>query len=585
MQQRQGYPEFYRQFLNEQATQTLIQQAELRYEAERMGLTVSDQELQDGMRKGPYKEAFFPKGNWIGQQQYEKLLEQGGTTPEQFERDMKFELMMNKLIAAVGASAAVVPAEVERTYKDENLKVKFDYAIINAADVEKDIKSGDSDLKAFYDAQKARYQNSIPEKRQVKYFIIGDQQAQSKVTVTPADLQQYYTAHQEEYRHPDQVKVRHILVNTPPPGPDGKVDQKGVDAARAKAADLLKQIKSGADFAELAKKNSDDPGSKATGGELPGWYNKDSALVPEFKTAMFALNKGQTSDLVQTTYGFHIIQVVDKQPAHVSSLTEVKDQIEKFVREQKVSAALIQLGDAAEKDARSQGVDKAAAKYGVAALESNPISHGDALPGVGSSPELANAVFNVKEKDDPQAVHTPLGFVIFQVEKVVPPRTPSFDGIKDKVAADFKADRSEALLQKKAKELADRSHAEHDLRKVAKEMGAMVKTSDLVGRSSQVAELGSMAGRIGVALTMKQGEISQPIDAGKKMVVLEVVERQEPSLGDDFAKAKDGILEKLVNEKRQEAVQFFLSSLHDRLTKEGKIKSNTTEKEKLKGRG
>ena len=68
MQQRQGYPEFYRQFLNEQATQTLIQQAELRYEAERMGLTVSDEELRDGMRKGPYKEAFFPKGNWIGQQ-------------------------------------------------------------------------------------------------------------------------------------------------------------------------------------------------------------------------------------------------------------------------------------------------------------------------------------------------------------------------------------------------------------------------------------------------------------------------------------------------------------------------------------
>ena len=152
--------------------------------------------------------------------------------------------------------------------------------------------------------------------------MINDQLAQSRVTVTAADLEKYYKDHQEQFKVPDRVKVRHILIKTPSVLPGAKPDEKAVAEARKKAEDILKQVKSGGNFAELAKKNSDDPGSKAAGGEL-GWIVKGQT-VPEFEKAAFSLDKGQTSDLVQTTYGFHIIQTEEKDVAHQKTLAEVK---------------------------------------------------------------------------------------------------------------------------------------------------------------------------------------------------------------------------------------------------------------------
>src|SRR5207248_10927978 len=133
---------------------------------------------------------------------------------------------------------------------------------------------------------------------------------------------------------PEKAHVRHILVKTPPAGADGKVDQKAVDAARAKAEGLLKQIQNGGNFEELAKKNSDDPGSATKGGELPAFQH--GAMVPEFEQAAFALQtKGQLSGLVKSQYGYHIIQLIDKQTAHTKSLEEVKSDILPVLKQQK----------------------------------------------------------------------------------------------------------------------------------------------------------------------------------------------------------------------------------------------------------
>src|SRR5215471_7758178 len=268
-QRGQPYPDFYLSFLNQQAIQALIGQAELRYESERMGLRVSDEEVRDELHTGQYAEIFFPGGKWIGQDKYEEILRNAGTTPDDFERQTKLEMLRNKLLATVTASVTVSPAEVEKAYKDQYLKIKFDYAIINADDVKKTINPTESELKAFYEANKARYQNSIQEKRQVRYFQITQKQAEARVNITPADIDKYYRENQDQYQVPERVKVRHILIGTPRPGPDGKVDQKAVDAARAKAEDILKQLKAGGDFAELAKKYSEDT-TKDQGGEL-GW--------------------------------------------------------------------------------------------------------------------------------------------------------------------------------------------------------------------------------------------------------------------------------------------------------------------------
>jgi peptidyl-prolyl cis-trans isomerase D len=572
-QRGQAYPEAFLPYLRQQAIQSLIQQEEFRYEADRMGLGASDEEVRQELRDGPLAPTFFPEGKWIGQQQYEDMLRSNGYTVDEFERQIRFDLIRNKLLAAVTAGVTVAPPEVERMYKDQNLKIKFDYAIINADEVKKAINPTESELKAYYEAHKASYQNSIPEKRQVRYFVLNDKQAQGKLTITPTEVDQYYRSHEEQYRVPDRVKARHILIKAPGPGPDGKVDQKAVDAARANAADILKQVKAGGDFAELAQKNSDDPGSKDKGGEL-GWFEKGQ-MVPAFESAAFSMNKGQISDLVQTDYGFHIIQTEDKEVAHKKSLTEVKDSIEQTLKEQKTADLLQQMSTAAEAEARSHGIDKAAAKYGAAVIETGPITRGSALAGVGSSGELMNDIFNAKPKAPPQSERTQQGNVIFEVTKIIPPSTPTFEDIKERVTNEFKSERVNALVTQKTTELADRAHAEHDLHKAAKELGATIKTSALLTRSAQVPEIGSMSGSASKAFELKQGEISGPLSTGQNGAVVAIIDRQEASLtGDDFAKAKDNLREQLLQGKRQEAMQLFLSNLDVRLKKEGKVKIN-----------
>ena len=167
------------------------------------------------------------------------------------------------------------------------------------------------------------------------------------------------TSIRNSLRSKPQVKVRHILI-TVPPGADAKTDA----AAKAKAEDLLKQIKNGGNFADLAGKNSDDPGSKTQGGEL-GWLDPGKT-VPEFDKAAFSLAPGQTSEVIKTQFGYHILQVEDKKTAHKRSLEEVKAEILPVLEQQKAGAAEQNFANQIVAQAKQQGLDKAAAAKGPA---------------------------------------------------------------------------------------------------------------------------------------------------------------------------------------------------------------------------
>ncbi|MGH9570341.1 MAG: peptidylprolyl isomerase, partial [Candidatus Angelobacter sp.] len=562
------YPEQLMPYVAQQTAQSLIQQAEVRYEARRMGLKVSDAEIRDELQNGQYKEMFFPGGNWIGQQKYEDLLRENEISPDDFEKGMRDSLLSRKLFNTISASVSVSQSEVEQAYKEKNTKVKFQYALLNEDDIKKQVKPTEAEIKAYYEANKTRYQNSIPEKRVIRYFTIDEKDAENKVAVNASDLERYYSANQEQYRVPERAKVRHILIKTPPAGADGKVDQKAVAEARAKAEDVLKQVKAGGNFADLAKKYSQDPGSASQGGEL-GWIVKGQT-VPEFEKTAFAQNPGQISDLVQTSYGFHIIQTEEKEPAHLKSLTEVKSTIEPLVKQQKASAVLTQEVNQAEDISQKQGLDKAAAALGAQVIQSNPVTRTDSLPGVGNAPEMMTEVFAGNDKSGPQSARTGQGYVMFEVTRIIPPATPSYEQVKDKIAAEFENQKASQLLRKKTQELSDRARAEHDLAKAAKEAGAVLKTSDLVGRTAQVPDIGLMSGPASVAFTMQKGEISGPLNLGQKTAVIAVTDRQEPAANDEqFAKESDQLREQLAQQKKQEVLELFMSNLDSRLQKQG----------------
>jgi peptidyl-prolyl cis-trans isomerase D len=352
------------------------------------------------------------------------------------------------------------------------------------------------------------------------------------------------------------------------------VDEKGVAEAQRRAEDLLKQLKSGAKLEDLAKKYSEDPGSAKQGGSL-GWIGKGQT-VPEFEKTAFSLPKGQISDLVKSSYGFHLIRVDDKQEAHLKTIDEVKAEIEPVLKHQKGQQIAQKKADGFLKQARAQGLDAAATAQSVSVITSDFFARKDVLPGLGPATQFMDAVFSEVENSPPDVAPASQGIVVFQLLGIQPAATPTFAEIRSRVEDEFKNERSSTLLSQKMQELSDRAKAEHDLKRAANELGATVKTSDFVLPEGQVPDVGSMSGPASVAFTMKPGEISGPINSGSNAVVLAVLENQQPSEA-DFAAKRDQLRDQLLLGKQQERFGLFVSSLVNEMTRSGKIKKNEEE--------
>ncbi|MGA2978469.1 MAG: peptidyl-prolyl cis-trans isomerase [Terriglobales bacterium] len=564
-----------------QAAEQLINEKALISEAHRMGLHASDDELRDEMQHGQLGSMLFPDGKFVGQEEYENFVQRNDMTVPQFEARVKEDILTRKLYALVSSSAFVGDAEVRDEFNRRNTKVKFEYAVITQADILKGLHPADEELKAFYDRNKATYSNSIPEKRRIEYVVVDSAKMAATTAVTDQDLQAYYDQHRDEYRVPEQVKVSHVLIKTPLPAPGAKEDEKAVADARAKAEDVLKQLKAGGDFAKLAEKYSDDPGSAKSGGEL-GWIGR-GRTVPEFEKAAFSLGKGQTSDLVKSSYGFHIIRVEDKQQAHLKTLAEVKSEIEEKVKQEKTARATEAAANALLSQARTDGFDKAAAAKGQTAVTTDFVSRNDNLPGLAANPQFMDAVFNETEKAPPDMVPVPQGYVVFQLLAIKPPATPTFEEIRSRVESEFKNERAGFLLHQKTQELSDQAKAGHDLKKAAKDLGATVKTSDLVAPDGQVPDIGSMSSASAI-FALKPGEISGPITAGGNGVVAQLLDKQAPT-DQEFTEKKDGIRQSLLEAKQNDLFGLFVMNLRKDMEKTNRLKVNQEEMKNLTRQG
>ncbi len=565
-------------YFESQAAEQLINQKILIAEARRMGLRASDDELRDELQHGQYSSVFFPEGKFIGQEEYENLLQRADLTVPQFESQEKDMILIRKLRALVASSAFVSDSEVHDEFLRRNTKVKFEYAVLTQADILKGLHPTEEELKAFYERNKATYNNSIPEKRQIQYVVIDTSKLGAAATVTDQDLRSYYDQHRDEYRVPEQVTIRHILIKTPVPGADGKVDPKAVEEARKKAEDVLKQLNAGAKFEDMAKKYSEDPSAKEGGLVGPIQPNRFPSL--DVQKAVETLPVGGTSGIINAGYAFVIMHIESRQNAQVKTFAEVKPEIEEKVKQEKVARASEAAANALLSQARTDGLDKAAAAKGMQVITTDYFAKGESLPGLVSSPQLTDAVFNESEKSPPDVVQTPQGYVVFQLLGVRPPATPTFDQIRSRVESEFKNERATLLLQQKTQELSDRAKAEHDLKKAAKELGATMKTSDFVLPDGQVPDVGSMGGAAGVIFQLNPGQISGPINTGSNGVVAQLLERQLPT-EQEFAQQKDQIRQALLQTKQQDLFGLFVSNLRKEMEKSNRIKVNQEELKNL----
>jgi len=564
--QQRHYPDQALPFIMPQAGQSLIQREILKEQADRMGLKVTDDDLRYELQNGPFASYLFPKGQFVGADQYANFVQtEFNMSKEDFEKQFKDEIAISRMESLITGGVFVSDKEARDSYLQQGTKIKIEYAVLNGSDLRSQINPSDADLQAFFKQNAARYKDADPETRKIAYFAFTpDQVAGGIPQPSDAAIQAYYQAHQKDYQVQDQVKVRHILIKLPP-GSDSKADAE----ARAKAEDVLKQVRAGGNFAELAKKYSDDPGSKVQGGELG--FIQHGVTVPEFDKAAFALNPGQTSDVVKTQYGYHIIQSEEKQSAHTKPLAEVKSEIVSTLSNELLGQQEQNYANSLTAEAAKTSLQKTAEAHHLQLVTTDYIPKTASISGVPDSSKLVVQAFTAKPNATPLMASTGEGYAVFQVLDVKPAHAPTFDEYKAKLLEDFRDQQLPQLLARKTNELAAAAVKENDLDKAAKEAGATVKTSDLVTRDGQVPELGPIAQAAPQLFDLNVGQFSGPINTGRSGAVAKVLDKQSPN-ADDIAKNLEQTKQQMLNERREEAFSVFVSSLYDQYQKQGRIR-------------
>ena len=293
----------------------------------------------------------------------------------------------------------------------------------------------------------------------MEYIAIGEGQIPgNSPQVSAAEIQQFYNQHQKEFEVPEQVKVRHILIKTAP-GADAAANA----AALKTAEEVLKELKAGANFGELAKKYSDDPGSKAQGGELG--FLKRGATVPEFDKAAFTLNPGQISGIVKTQFGYHILEVEEKQTAHTRTLDEARPMIEANLMRQKESQLQQDFAKQLAAEAQKTSLEKTADAHHLEVVTTDFLEQSAVVPGLADGSKMLAQAFGVKPHSAPQVTTTGEGYGVFQVLDVKAAHAPTFDEYKTHLVEDYRDQYLPQLLASKTAALADRAHSETTWRK------------------------------------------------------------------------------------------------------------------------
>jgi len=526
--------------IEQQILQQMMDERAALAEAERLNIDVSDEEVRQAILSMP---AFQENGAFIGEQRYQQLLrmQRPPMTPSDFESNVRRQLVVQKLRAALTDWISIPDQELDQEYRRKNDKVKLAVVSFTADSFRNQVTAADADVASYFEGHKADFK--IPEKRKIRYMLIDIDALKAKVNVPPADVERQYNNNIEQYSTPEQVRASHILLKT-----EGKDDA----AVKAKAEDLLKQARNGADFAELAKKYSEDEGSAKNGGDLD--YFGRGRMVPEFDQAVFAMQPGQISDLVKTQYGYHIIKLVDKKTATTRPLPEVRQQLVDQIAYERAQAQASDLAESLSKQiSKPSDLDRVAKAQGLIVQESGLFARDEPILGLGPAPEVANKAFDMKQGEVAGPLRASRGFAFETLVAKQDGYIPKLDEVKERVREEVIKNKARELSKTKAAEIAAKLKSAPDFEKAAKASGLEAKTTDLIARDAPLPDLGVAPAVDDKAFSMPVGAVSDPIPTDTGTAVIKVLEKKEVT-PDELKSAKDSFREQQLTDRRN---RFF----------------------------
>jgi len=537
--------------IEQQILQQMVDEQAAIAEGARLGVTVSDEEVRQRIFATP---AFQENGQFIGDQRYQQLLrmQRPPMIPAEFEDGVRRSLTVEKLRSLLSGWLSIPDNELEQEYRRRNDKVKLAVVSFTTDSFRTQAAVTDAEVASYFDAHKADFK--MPEKRKIRYLLIDIDAMRAKVVVPPADVERAYNDGIDQYTTAEQVRASHILLKT-----EGKEDA----AVKAKAEDVLKQAKAGADFAELAKKYSEDEPSAKNGGDLD--YFGRGKMVPEFDQAAFAMQPGQLSDLIKTPYGYHIIKVVDKKAATTRTINDVRQQLTDQIAYERAQAQAADLAQNLEQQIRKPAdLDKVAKAQGLAVQESGFFARDEPILGLGPSPEASSRAFDMKQGDVSGPVRTSRGFGFLTLVGKQDPYVPKLEEVKTRVHDELINQKAREMSRQKAAEISAKLRGAADFEKAAKAAGVEAKTTELLARDSPIPDLGVAPAVEELAFKLPVGSVSDPIATDTGTAVIKVLEKKEVT-SSELAAAKDKFREEVLGDRRNRFFSAYMVKAKERM--------------------
>lgn len=554
------------QFYVPQIIDQMITERAVAYQADRMGFRITDEELATAIRSMLVQ--YFPGGE-IKREDYARFLSQQGLSIQEFEKNIRTNLLLLRLQNIALEGALVTPEEIEKEYRRRNDKVKVEFVKYTPpTDLRGQVTITPEEIRNYFNTQRSQFNTT--EKRSFDLLIADEAKIGAALQLPESELRAAYNSTLDRYRTPERVRVRHILIKTTDkPAPE-------VAKAEAKANELLKQIRAGGDFADLAKKNSEDTGSAVKGGDLD-WVTRGQT-VPNFESSAFSLKPNEISNVIKTEYGFHILQVLEKETARVKPFEEVREQL---VTERRREAVFNRMQQAVEQ-ARAElirnpkAAEQIAAKHGLTFHRVEKVGKGESVPEVGTSPELESAVLGLRPNEVSQVVQaaqTKLAVAV--LTQILPPRPSEFAEVEGQIRERLTAQKSQVLIDEKIKQVTAQLKAGSggDLRALAKQTGGELKTSDFFAVEGAAEGIGP-ATYLAEAFTKPVGSFVGPFTIGSQVFLAKVIEKQSADPG-QLAAEREKMLLALKRKRAGERKELFEDGLLTQLLKEGKVKKYT----------
>ncbi len=489
-------PDYMNNFRNS-VLDRLIDETLMKQYATSMGLAVSDELIIKTIREMTE----FQVDGVFNNDRYLALLRQNNLTANQFRDMLREQFSRNQLLAGVAGSEFALPNELKQLMLLQQQSRDIEYALLKAADFAKDVEITDDKLNSFYQLNQKRF--ATPEQVSLQYVELKGADLAKAIAVSDADIESYYHAQQSRYQSEERRRVSHILLEA--------ADEDA--AVKAKAEELLRQLKAGADFAALAKAQSADTVSAEVGGDLD-FITKD-VMEAEFEQAAYALAKvGDLSPVVKTSFGYHIIKLTEIDAAKVKPLAEVRDAIKATVQQEKAAEQFAELQQKLAEvsfeiaDSLAEAATAVNAKVQEQALFSRATA-----AGVFATPKLLDAVFNadfIAAGTNSDVIEiAPQHVVVVRLVEHVAEKVKSLDEVKAEATAAVVAEESSKLAKAKAEAIAAEAAK-------ADNAAAIVTAAQLKLESAPATP--RFGGSLDAEIRTKAFELAKPVAAGKVSV-------------------------------------------------------------------